>query len=158
MSAEPVEVLLKRLNAIARGRESTRGFHFFCQVGDAQWKYGVTTVQLSGTGWTLVGHKEHDSDDDDDDELYSVYISARDMRAFVRTLLQHPFWDLDTTRWKRREGETNIHIRLADTGKRFAWDVQIWSGERESQAHLGELLKMLNVIIQTVSDSQIRPV
>ena len=84
MSSEPVEVLQKRLMAIARGRESARGFHFFCQVGSAEWKNGVTTLQISGTGWTLVGHRPH-GDVEGNEQLYSVYISARDLRAFVRS-------------------------------------------------------------------------
>lgn len=157
MSSEPVEVLLKRLTAIARGRESAKGLHFFCQVGDADWKHGVTTVQISGTGWTLVGHK-NPNEDEDKDQLFSVYISARDLRAFVRTLLEHPFWDLDTSRWEREGEETNIHLRIADTGKCFAWDVQLWTGERKRQRQLGELLRVLNVIIKTIGEGQIRPI
>ncbi len=158
MSSEPVEVLQKRLMAIARGRESARGFHFFCQIGSSEWKHGVTTVQISGTGWTLVGHRRAGDTSGDSDQLHSVYISARDLRAFVRKLLQCPFWELNTSRWEREENETNIHLRLADTSKRFAWDVQILSGERDNQPKLAELLRTLNTIIHTVSEDEVRPV
>jgi hypothetical protein len=157
VSSEPIEVLQKRLMAISRGHESARGFHFFCQVGSAQGQQGVTTLQMSGTGWTLVGYRSRQPDKPDD-RLYSVYLSARDLRAFARALLKHPFWELDNSRQDRRPHETNIHLRVADTSKAFAWSMQLWSGERERQLHLRELLKILNIIIETTGESQVLPI
>lgn len=149
--SEPVEVLLKRLTAISRGRETPRGFHFFCQIGSAQWHAGVTTLQISGTGWVLVSHRPHGAADFED-QLYSCYMSTRDLRAVVTVVLENPFWDLDTSRWDPEGEETNVHMRLMDTGRGFAWDTQIWSGERKRQGHFDRLLRTLELIVDTASE------
>lgn len=154
--SEPIEVLIKRLTSIVRGRETAKGFHFFCQFGGKDWDEGVVTLQMSGTGWTLLSHRIFDEHGEEQDStLYSVYLSARDMRAFVRILMEQPFWEFDTSRWEREGEETNIHIRLADTGKAFAWGVQFWSGEMERQPSVSELMNTINLIIKTVSDDEL---
>lgn len=156
--SEPIEVLLKRLTSIARGRETPKGFHFFCQIGSAGWSGGVTTLQCSGTGWVLLSHRPPNSPPSDEDELYSCYISTRDLRALVKVLMEHPFWEFKTDRWESNDDdETNIHLRLMDTGRGFAWDTQIWSGEREKQHHLDRLLQTVNLIVTTVSEGKVRP-
>jgi hypothetical protein len=152
--SEPIEVLEKRLTAISHGRETPKGFHFFCQVGARGWSGGVVTLQVSGTGWTLVSHRGPLSEEDD--ILYSVYLAQRDVRALARKLLEHPFWKIDTSRWEQQEGETNIHLRLADTGQAFAWSVQLWSGERRKQRLLNENLRLVEEIVKAVSGNQIR--
>ncbi len=152
--SEPIEVLLKRLTAIARGRETSKGFHFFFQMGDASWHRGVITLQISGSGWTLLSQRT--SDKAEGDRLYSAYLSTRDVRALVRILLENPFWELETGRWERRENETNIHFRLADTGEAFAWNLQIWSGEASAQPGLAKLLDIIRAVVSTVSEGELR--
>ena len=73
----------------------------------------------------------NESGEEEESDLYSAYISARDVRAFVRILMEQPFWEFDISRWEQGDEETNVHIRLADTGQAFAWGVQFWSGEME---------------------------
>ncbi|MEL6180343.1 MAG: hypothetical protein AAFS10_15380 [Myxococcota bacterium] len=155
--SEPIEVLNKRLASIARGRETAKGFHFFCQIGSEVWKGGMTTLQISGTGWVLISHRAQEVSAGDS-ELYSRYLSTRDLRAFIQVLQKHPFWDLDDARWEPEDDETNIHFRLMDTSQGFAWDTQIWSAERERQSDLHELLKVVDLILHTVSERSIRPV
>ncbi len=152
--SEPIEVLLKRLTAIHRGRETAKGFHFFCQVGGAHWKHGVTTLQLSGTGWVLASWRAGEAEQEDEN-LYSAYISTRDLRAFVKRLMDSPFWEMDQSRWERVADETNIHLRLADTGKGFAWDVQVWSDERRKQRNLRDTLALVDLVLRTVSDGEV---
>ncbi len=154
--SEPVEILIKRMTAIVRGRESAKGFHFFCQIGDKSWDKGVTTLQISGTGWTLLSrHAINDEGEEIEDMLFSVYLSARDVRALVRILLDHPFWEFDTSRWERKGEETNIHLRVADTGKAFAWGAQYWSSELDRQPRVRALMSTINLIVKTVSEGQI---
>lgn len=152
--SEPIEVLEKRLTAISHGRETAKGFHFFCQIGARGWHGGVVTLQISGTGWTLVSLREPGSEEID--ILYSVYLAQRDLRALARKLLEQPFWKMDTSRWEPGEDETNIHFRVADTGKSFAWSAQVWSGERRRQRILKENLQLVQTIISMVSENQIR--
>lgn len=154
--SEPIEVLIKRLNSIAHGREAAKGFHFFCQVGSAGWPQGVLTLQISGTGWTLLSHRFFEEDNPEEiDQLYSVYLSGRDIRAFIRLLIKHPFWEFDASRWDCEDGETNVHLRLADTGQGFAWGVQLWSRELERQPDAEALMQLINFIIDTVSDGEL---
>lgn len=152
--SEPIEVILKRLTAIQRGRETAKGFHFFCQVGGARWKYGVTTLQISGTGWVLASWRPQGAEPSED-QLYSAYISTRDLRAFVKRMLDYPFWEMDTARWERRDDECNIHLRLADTGKAFARDLQVWSDERQRQKTLREILALVDLVLRTVSNDEV---
>lgn len=154
--SEPIEVLLKRLTAITRGRESAKGLHFFCQLGGAGWPGGVLTLQISGTGWTLLSHRFfEDEEEDEESSLHSVYLSSRDIRALVRLLMENPFWEFDAARWERVDNETNLHFRLADTGKAFAWGVQLWSDEVTRQPGVAALIKTLDRIIQVVSDGEL---
>ncbi len=153
--SEPIEVLLKRLTAIKNAREGAKGFHFFCQIGSEDWPEGTLTLQISGTGWVLLSHRPQGQLDDAEDEIYSVYLATRDVRAFVRVLMEQPFWEFDVSRWEREEHETNIHIRLADTGKGFAWGAQFWSNELQRQTTIRSLMSTLNLIVKTVSDSNL---
>jgi len=154
--AEPIEVLLKRLTSIVRGRETAKGFHFFCQIGGKDWEDGVVTLQMSGTGWTLLSQRRFDENGEEEaSDLYSVYISARDVRSFVRILMEQPFWEFDISRWEQEDEETNVHIRLADTGQAFAWGVQFWSGETERQPAISELMKTIELIVNTVSGGEL---
>lgn len=155
--SEPIEVLNKRLASIVRGRETPKGFHFFCQIGSETWKGGMITIQISGTGWVLASARDEGAAEGESD-LFSRYLSTRDLRAFVKVLQKHPFWKLDDSRWEPEDDETNIHFRLMDTSKGFAWDTQIWSGERDRQSDLHELLKVVDLILYTVSDHAVRPV
>jgi hypothetical protein len=152
--SEPIEVLEKRLTAISHGRETAKGFHFFCQAGARGWEGGVVTLQISGTGWTLVSQRAPGSEEDD--SLYSVYLAQRDLRALSRKLLEQPFWKLDTSRWEPTEDETNIHLRIADTGRAFAWSAQLWSGERRRQRILKENLTLVQTIVTMVSEGEIQ--
>ncbi len=88
-------------------------------------------------------------------DLYSAYVSTRDLRALARVMLEHPFWQLDTSRHDSDSEETNIHLRLMDTGRGFAWDTQVWSNERYRQGDLRLLLDTVNLIVEMVSDGAV---
>ena len=114
--SEPIEVLHKRLMSISRGRETAKGFHFFCQIGSETWKGGLITLQISGTGWVLLSYRAFKAPPESS-ELHSCYLSTRDLRAFIQIVHKHPFWEFDTSRWDPEPNETNIHFRLMDTAR-----------------------------------------
>jgi hypothetical protein len=147
--SDPKEILERRLQNVAT-RDETRGLHFFCQIGGHDDELGMTTLQISGSGYTLLSWKQTG-----ESELFHVELSADDMAKFYGILVEHPFWDASPTRRKREEGETNVHIRFADQAKGLYSMVQFWSDDIEDFPVLGRLLDRVIHVIRVVSEDSI---
>ncbi|MGM0555418.1 MAG: hypothetical protein ACQEVA_03470 [Myxococcota bacterium] len=147
--SDPKEILERRLENVAT-RDETRGLHFFCQIGGHDDELGMTTLQISGSGYTLLSWKQTG-----ESELFHVELSADDMEKFYGILVEHPFWDASPTRRKRQEGETNVHMRFADQGKGLYSMVQFWSDDIEKFPVLGRLLDRVIHVIRVVSEDSI---
>lgn len=147
--SDPKEILERRLQNVST-RDETRGLHFFCQIGGHDDELGMTTLQISGSGYTLLSWKQAG-----ESELFHVELSADDMEKFYGILVEHPFWDASPTRRKRQEGETNVHLRFADQGKGLYSMVQFWSGDIEEYPVLGRLLDRVIHVIRVVSEDSI---
>jgi hypothetical protein len=149
--SDPKEILERRLENVST-RDETRGLHFFCQIGGHDDELGMTTLQISGSGYTLLSWKQGAASES---ELFSVELSVDDMEKFYGLLLEHPFWDASPTRRKRQDGETNIHMRFADQGKGLYSMVQFWSDDIEEFPVLGRFLDRVIHVIRVVSEDSI---
>lgn len=147
--SDPKEILERRIERVAQ-REQTRGLHFFCQIGAHYDDLGLTTLQISGSGWTLLSWKKAD-----ENEIFSVELSEGDMATFYDLLRQHPFWDASPIRRHRDEGETNVHLRFADQGQGLYSMLQFWTGDIDDFPVLGSLLERLIHMIRVISGDSI---
>lgn len=147
--SDPKEILDRRLEDVA-ARGDTSGLHFFCQIGGHDDELGMTTLQMSGSGWTLLSWKL-----DGESELFSVELSQGDMQRFYEILLEHPFWNASPTRRKRDGDETNVHMRFADQDKGLYSMVQFWSDDIDAFPVLGRLLERIVQVVRVVSEDSI---
>lgn len=147
--SDPKEILERRLEQVAL-TEDTRGLHFFCQIGGHDDPLGLTTLQIAGSGWTLLSWKRGG-----ENELFSVELSEADLVKFYAILRTHPFWDASPSRRKRDEGETNIHVRFADQSAGTYSALQFWDGDLDEFPVLGHLLAPLVNLIRLIADDEI---
>lgn len=149
--SDPSEILKARLSAIIQGSEDARGLHFFCQIGGTQQESGMSTLQISGTGSTLLGWRRQE----DERLLYSFKLSARDQRRFYEMLLDLPFWECTIQRRPARAGEMNIHLRLSDQ-KAGSWSgIQLWHEDISEYDLLQTLMFRIYRFIASASDDEI---
>ncbi|MFW5967260.1 MAG: hypothetical protein ACOCV2_07060 [Persicimonas sp.] len=147
--SDPKEILNRRLDRVAEDGK-TRGLHFFCQIGGHDDPLGLTTLQIAGSGWTLLSWKRGD-----EQELFSVELGEEDLVEFYAILREHPFWAASPSRRKREEGETNIHLRFADQGAGTYGALQFWEGDIDDYPVLRGLLAPLINLIRLISNDEI---
>ncbi len=147
--SDPKEILERRLDDVAE-QQDARGLHFFLQIGGHDDPIGLTTLQIAGSGWTLLSWKRSG-----ETELFSVELGQADLVKFYMLLRENPFWDANPTRRKRDEGETNIHMRFADQGKGTYSALQFWDGDIAEFPVLGHLLEPLIKLVRLISNDEI---
>ena len=149
--SDPSEILKARLSAVIRAEEDAGGLHFFCQIGGASQELGMTTLQVAGTGMTLLGWRR----DDEDRLLYSFKLAARDQRRFYEMLLDLAFWECTIQRRPPRHGEMNIHMRLSDQRAGTWSGLQLWHEELADFPALQTLIYRLYRFIGSASEGEI---
>ncbi len=147
--SDPKEILERRLDEVAEAQD-TRGLHFFCQVGGNDDTLGLTTLQIAGSGWTLLSWKRGD-----ENKLFSVELSKNDLVRFYEILRVNPFWEAAPVRRTRDDGETNIHMRFADQAAGTYSAVQFWDGDIDEFPVLGRLLDPLVNLIRLIAQDEI---
>jgi hypothetical protein len=149
VSDDPKEILKQRLERAIDERD-TEGLHFFCQIGGRYLDEGMTTLQVSGTGWTLLGWRN-----DEDRRLVSVDLSWSDQERLYEILLQYPFWETSPARRDRRDNEKNIHLRFSDRDAATYSGVHFWNTEMDEFPELHGLMIWMSEFIQNLSDGDI---
>jgi hypothetical protein len=147
--SDPKEILERRLDEVAESQD-TRGLHFFCQIGGHDDAIGLTTLQIAGSGWTLLSWKRNG-----ESQLFSVELAAADLIKFYSLLRANAFWDASPSRRKRDDGETNIHMRFADQAAGTYSALQFWDGDLEEFPVLARLLSPIINLVRLVSDDEI---
>jgi hypothetical protein len=152
--SDPNELLERRLRQAldAKGDEkATRGLHLFCQIGGQYEELGMTTLQISSSGWTLLGWRSRD----DKRTLRSVELQWADQAQLYRTILEYPFWEASPARRDREGEETNVHLRLSDRKKAIYSAVHFWDTEMQQFPHLKPLMKIVCDLIDGIGGGDI---
>lgn len=147
--ADPKEILKRRLQRVFEEGD-TRGLHFFCQLGGRDDALGMTTLQISASGWTLLSWRRGE-----EREMFSVDLSPDDHHAFYELVHEYPFWEASPTRRKREGDETNVHIRLSDRSAGTYNGVQFWEGDMETYPVLRELTARIVRLVRAISNDSI---
>lgn len=147
--SDPKEILEKRLNRAIDERE-TRGLHVFCQIGGRYLDDGMTTLQINGTGWTLLGWRN-----DEDRAMFSVELTWPDQKRLYEILRDYPFWEASPARRDREGEETNVHLRISDRDAGTYSGVHFWDSEMDEFPVLWRLMDRLTELIQNVSGGDI---
>lgn len=145
--SDPIEILERRLKAVLREQSTTRGLHFFCQLGGYDDELGIVTLQISGSGQVLLSWRRGP----DDIELWTQRFSDEDYHQFIRLFMTHPFWTANPARRGRDEDETNIHIRISAQDVGTYQGVQFWSDDMAEFPVLRKLLVPLMKLVQNIS-------
>jgi hypothetical protein len=148
--ADPTELLERRLRLVLNGTRDSQGLHFFCQTGGSYDERGMTTLQVSGSGWTIVSWQK-----DEQSALYSVQLTEEDLETLWMILLEYPYWSASVSRREREEGESNIHLRFADQRAGTWYGLQFWSSDMKEFPVLHELMYRLTRLIRLVSEEEI---
>ena len=137
--SDPSEIIERRLKAVVHGG-SAKGLHFFVQIGGAYHTYGMLTLQVSASGWVILGWRK-----EDDQILHSVQLPTRDQLRLYEVMLELPFWRASAPRRPRRdEDELNVHVRLADQVAGTWSGVQFWSQDLPSQPTLQAFMSRMH--------------
>lgn len=147
--SDPKEILERRLHRAQRV-EDNRGLHFFCQVGGNDDPLGLTTLQLNGSGWTLLSWKRGE-----ERELYSVELAEADQKRFYGLMVENPFWEASPIRRPREDGETNVHFRLSDSAAGTYAAVQFWENDMDEYPVLADFLGYVNRLIRVISEGEV---
>jgi len=152
--SDPDELLERRLQQAldANGDEAaTRGLHLFCQIGGQYEELGMTTLQISSSGWTLLGWRSRE----DERTLRSVELQWADQAQLYRTMLEFPYWEASPARRDRRDDETNVHLRLSDRKKAIYHAAHFWDTEMDQFPHLKPLMKIFCDLIDGIGGGEI---
>ncbi|GEM_PF-2370346 len=149
--SDPNEILERRLNQAIQHRK-TEGLHFFCQIGGRNLEEGMTTLQMSGNGWTLLGWRNLE---DDAQCLHSIQMSWKDQKHLFELLLEYPFWEASPARRDREGEEKNVHLRLSDRDRGTYSGVHFWDTEMSTFPDLKFLMWDLCQLIQNISEGDI---
>ena len=147
--SDPKEILERRLDKVAETQD-TYGLHFFCQIGSNIDARGLTTLQVAGSGGTLLSWRN-----EDDNELFSVQLSKEDHLNLFRLLRTYPFWDASPSRRGPEEGDTNIHLRFADHAAGTHGALQFWDSDMDEFPVLARLMKPLIKLMRVSSDDDL---
>jgi hypothetical protein len=147
--SDPKEILERRLDRAIEEQE-TKGLHLFCQIGGRYLEDGMTTLQVNGTGWTLLGWRA-----DEDRSMHSVELTWPDQKRLYEIMREYPFWDASPARRDRDEDETNIHLRFSDRDAGTYSGVHFWDTEMETFPVLWNLMNRVTELIQNISNGEI---
>ena len=147
--SDPKEILERRLNQ-AIDQQDTRGLHFFCQIGGRNLEEGMTTLQISGSGWALLGWRNAE-----DRNLYSVELTWPDQKEVYELLRKYPFWEANPARRDREGEEKNVHLRLSDREQGTYSGVHFWDTEMDDFTDLWYIMDRLTDLIQNISEGEI---
>lgn len=147
--SDPKEILERRLDKVAETQD-TYGLHFFCQIGSNIDARGLTTLQVAGSGGTLLSWRN-----DDENQLFSVQLGREDHLNLFRLLRTHPFWDASPSRRGPEEGESNIHIRFADQAAGTHRSLQFWDSDMEEFPVLARLMKPLIKLMRVIAEDEL---
>lgn len=147
--SDPKEILERRLRQALQHRK-TQGLHFFCQIGGRYLDSGMTTLQVSGSGWALLGWRN-----DENRQLYSVELTWEDQKRLYDLLLEHSFWETSPARRDREEDEINVHLRLSDREAGTYSGIHFWDTEMEEFPQLKGLMWHISKLIQNISDADV---
>ena len=145
--SDPIEVLERRVRSVLDGHTTTEGLHFFCQIGGRYDNEGITTLQISGSGWALVSWRL-----DDETEMFSYQLTEEDMRRIYSMLLQYPYWSVSPKRRPRSEGESNVHVRISDQQKGTSNAIQFWSDDMGQFPVLRTLMIRMTKLVLVLCD------
>lgn len=151
--SDPVELIERRVQAVLDGEKSTHGLHLFCQIGGRDTdgeSAGITTLQISGSGWALVGWR-----DEEDAEMFSHQLTDQDMRRIYGLIMRYPYWHTNPPKRERLAHESNVHIRISDQEKGISQGLQFFSDDMQQLPVLKDLMLRLNSLIQTLSEGAI---
>ena len=147
--SDPKEILERRLDRAIEDQK-TKGLHVFCQIGGRYLEDGMTTLQVNGTGWTLLGWRN-----DEDREMYSVELIWADQKRLYEILREYPFWEASPARRDRDGDETNVHLRISDREAGTYSGVHFWDTEMEEFPVLWRVTNRLTELIQNISGGDI---
>lgn len=148
--SDPSEILKRRLRDVVDHQHPSEGLHFFAQLGGPTDPFGMTTLQVAGTGSIILGWRQ-----DDERLLYSYVFSEADCARFYSMLLELPFWESATTRRSGKEDEMNIHMRLSDQ-KAGTWNgIQCWHTDLERYTVIQSLCVRLRRLMTSISDAEL---
>ena len=147
--SDPKEILKRRLDR-AIADEDTKGLHFFCQIGGRYLEQGMTTLQVSGSGWALLGWRS-----EDDRLLYSVELEWADQKRLYEILYKNQFWEASPARRDRDGDEKNVHLRLSDREAGTYSGLHFWDSEMSTFPVLQRLMNRVTELIQNISDGEI---
>lgn len=133
--SDPKEILERRLDKVAETQD-TYGLHFFCQIGSNIDPRGLTTLQVAGSGGTLLSWRR-----DDENQLFSVELAKEDHLRLFRLLRTYPFWDASPSRRGPEEDDTNIHLRFADQAAGTYGALQFWDSDMDEFPVLVRLMR-----------------
>ena len=148
--SDPIELLERRVRAVTTGERGTSGLHFFCQIGGRYDDKGITTLQVSGSGWALLSWRAVEEAD-----MYNFQFDQDEIERFYQMLLDYPFWRANPARRSRRDGEVNVHLRLSDQIAGTCNGIQFWTGDVDEFATLRELMINVGQLIDHLSDGEI---
>lgn len=150
--SDPIELLERRLERILSNQSDSAGIHFFCQVGGRYDELGITTLQISGSGWALVSWRA-----DEDTDMYSYQLDEDALHRFYAMLLEEPFWRSNVKRRSRDEDldEVNVHLRLSDQTKGTCNGLQFWTGDLVEHERLSHTLDRLARIIDVLTEGNL---
>lgn len=147
--SDPKEILESRLDR-AIEEQDTFALHFFCQIGGPQDPHGLTTLQIAGSGATLLSWRRGE-----ESKLYSVQLAEDDHINLMRTLREHPFWDARPARRLGTQEEVVIHLRLSDQAKGSHGSMQFWDTDMDEFPVLTRLLHPIMRLIKRIGGAEV---
>lgn len=149
--SDPIEILERRLRAVLDKKATTRGLHFFCQLGGYDDELGIVTLQLSGSGNLLLSWRRGP----DDVDLWNLKFNDEDYYQFVRLFMTYPFWSASPARRSRRGEEMNVHLRVSAHDIGTHQGLQFWSDDLDAFPVLRDLLLPLLKLMQAISRDEL---
>lgn len=144
--SDPKEILERRLDKVAQTRD-TYGLHFFCQIGSNADARGLTTLQVAGSGGTLLSWRRGE-----ESLLFSVQLANEDHVNLFRLLRASPFWDASPARRAPEEGDSNIHLRFSDQAAGTHGALQFWDSDMDEFPVLARLMKPLIKLMRVIAE------
>lgn len=149
--SDPIEILERRLRAVLERTATTRGLHFFCQLGGYDDDLGIVTLQVSGAGNLLLSWRRGP----DDVDLWNLKFTDEDYYQFVRLFMTFPFWSASPQRRGRKGEEMNIHLRISAQDIGTHQGLQFWSNDLAEFPVLKDLLTPLMKLVEAISHGSI---
>ena len=149
--SDPIEILERRLKAVLDHQATTRGLHFFCQLGGYDDDLGIVTLQVSGSGKLLLSWR-HGPDDID---LWNMTFTDEDYYQFIRLFMTYPFWSASPPRRGREGEEMNIHMRISAQDIGTHQGLQIWSSDLKEYPVVQKLLTPLMKLVQNITHEEL---